>query len=109
VLASFALAAFARHSVTVLVVAVLLLDVAIQSLNILNSTRLFAVAGDPRSRVNTVTANFVAGAIGSAAAGLLWSARGWAAVTLAGLGCCVFGLGVWAAGRRGPLVVPRPR
>jgi predicted MFS family arabinose efflux permease len=110
-LTSFALAAFAQHSVTVLVVAILLLDVAIQSLNILNSTRLFAVAGDARSRVNTatVTANFVAGAIGSAAAGLLWSAGGWAAVTLAGLGCCVVGLGVWAAGRRGPLVVPRPR
>jgi len=75
------------------------------------SARLFAVAGNARSRVNTatVTANFVAGAIGSALAGLLWSAGGWTAVTGAGVVCCVSGLGVWAAARRGPLVVPGPQ
>jgi predicted MFS family arabinose efflux permease len=109
-LASFALAALGGgHSVTVLIAAIVLLDIAIQSLNILNSTRLFAVAGDARSRVNTatVTANFVAGAIGSAAAGVLWSAGGWTAVTLTAAGCCVVGLAIWAAGRRGALVVPR--
>lgn len=90
--------------------AIVLLDVAIQSLNILHSTRLFAVAGDARSRVNaaTVTTNFAAGAIGSAAAGLLWSAGGWTAVTLTGAAFCVVGLAVWAAGRCGALVVDRP-
>jgi hypothetical protein len=55
-----------------------------------------------------VTSNFVAGAIGSATAGLLWSAGGWAGVTTAGIGLCLFGLGVWAIGRCGPLVV-QPR
>lgn len=47
-------------------------------LNILNATRLFTVARAARSRVNTaiVVTNFIAGAIGSAAAGLLWSAGG---------------------------------
>jgi len=109
-LVSFALAAFGGHSVVVLIVGIVLLDVAIQSLNILNSTRLFAVAGDARSRVNTatVTANFVAGAIGSAAAGLLWAAGGWTAVTVTAAGCCVVGLAIWAAGRRGALVIPSP-
>jgi predicted MFS family arabinose efflux permease len=109
-LGSFALAALAPHSVVVLIVAILLLDVAIQSLNILNSTRLFAVAGDARSRVNTatVTANFVAGAIGSAVAGLLWSTGGWTAVTFTGVALCLVGLGVWAAGRRSALLVPQP-
>jgi len=55
-------------SLVVLVVALVLLDVAIQGLKSLNATRLFAVAGDARSRVNTamVTTNFVAGAVGSA-------------------------------------------
>jgi predicted MFS family arabinose efflux permease len=110
-LVSFALAALGGDSVVVLIVAIVLLDVAIQSLNILNSTRLFAVAGDARSRVNTatVTANFVAGAIGSAAAGLLWAAGGWTAVTVTAAGCCVVGLAIWAAGRRGALVIPSPR
>ncbi len=107
VLVSFALAGFARSSLVVLVVAIVLLDIAIQSLNILNSTRLFAVAAGARSRVNTasVAANFVTGAIGSAAAGLLWSAGGWRAVTWTGMVMSVFGLGVWLAGRRGPLVI----
>jgi predicted MFS family arabinose efflux permease len=109
-LIAFALAWLAPHSVAVLIVAIVGLDVAIQSLNILNSTRLFTVAGDARSRVNTatVTANFVAGAIGSAAAGLLWAAGGWSAVTLTGVALCVVGLAIWAAGRRGALVVSRP-
>ena len=72
---------------------------------------MFAVAREARSRVNTayVTSNFVGGAIGSAAAGLLWSAGGWTAVTLTAAGCCVVGLTIWAAGRRGALVVPQPR
>jgi predicted MFS family arabinose efflux permease len=106
-ISAFVLAAFARHSVIILIVAIVLLDIAIQSLNILNSTRLFAVAPDARSRLNTamITANFIAGAIGSALAGTLWSAGGWSAVVGAGMGLCVFGLGVWVIGRRGPLVV----
>lgn len=109
-LVSFGLAAVGGQQVAVLILAVVALDIAIQSLNILNSTRLFAVAGEARSRVNTatVTINFVAGAIGSAAAGLLWSAGGWTAVTTTGLGFCGLGLAIWAAGRRGPLVVARP-
>ncbi|HEY0937596.1 MAG TPA: MFS transporter [Trebonia sp.] len=109
VLTAFVLVSFARTSLAILIVSVVLLDVAIQSLNILNATRLFAVAGGARSRVNTamVVSNFVAGAIGSAAAGLLWSAGGWTAVTSTGVIFAAFGLGVWLLGRRGPLVLPR--
>lgn len=107
-LLAFALAALARHSLVLLVVAVVLLDVAIQSLNILNSTRLFAVAEQGRSRVNTamVTVNFLAGAVGSAVVSVLWSSGGWPAVTATEMGLCAVGLAVWAAGRRGPLMVP---
>ena len=108
VLVSFVLVSFARSSLVILIVSIVLLDIAIQSLNILNSTRLFAVAADARSRVNTatVTSNFIAGAIGSAAAGLLWSAGGWRAVTSTGVAFSVFGLLLWFLGRRGPLVIP---
>jgi len=108
VLAAFVLASFARTSLALLIGAIVLLDVAIQSLNILNATRLFAVAGDARSRVNTamVVSNFITGAVGSAAAGLLWSAGGWSAVTSTGMIVAAVGFGVWLLGRRGPLVLP---
>ena len=105
-LGSFAIGGVGGHSVVLVVLAVLLLDVAIQSLNILNQTRLFAAVPEARSRVNTaaIASNFVAGAIGSAAAGVLWSSGGWTAVSVAGCVLCLVGLGVWALGRRGPLL-----
>jgi predicted MFS family arabinose efflux permease len=110
VLASFVLAGFAGLSLAVLIAAIVLLDIAIQGLNILNAARLFAVAGAARSRVNTamVTSNFIAGAIGSGLAGILWSAGGWTAVTATGAGTGVVGVATWLLGRRGPLVIPPP-
>jgi hypothetical protein len=56
-----------------------------------------------------VTSNFIGGAIGSAAATLLWSTGGWTAVTIAGVVLSCFALTVWAIGRRGALVVTEPR
>jgi predicted MFS family arabinose efflux permease len=76
--------------------------------NILNQTRVFAVSGEARSRLNTafVTNNFIGGALGSAAATVLWSAGGWTAVTTAGAVLSAVALLVWAVGRRGGLVLP---
>jgi predicted MFS family arabinose efflux permease len=88
---------------------VFLLDVAIQGQNVLNQTRLLSLSHEARSRLNTayVTSNFIGGAIGSGAAALLWAAGGWTAVAVAGIVMSCWGLGVWALGRRGPLVVVR--
>jgi predicted MFS family arabinose efflux permease len=110
ILVSFGLLAFAEHSLLVLIVGIVLLHLAVFPLNILIGTRLFALASEARSRVNTalVTVNFVAGALGSAAVGPLWSTGGWTAVTIAGIAVSAVGLAVWAAGRRGPLAVPTP-
>jgi predicted MFS family arabinose efflux permease len=109
-LLAFLIADLAAHSVVLLLVAIVLLDIAVQGLNILNQTRVFAISTEARSRLNTafITGNFVGGAIGSAGASLLWSAGGWTAVTLAGAGLCAFALAVWAAGRRSALVVATP-
>jgi len=109
VVLSFVVAALGGHSVIVTLIAIVLLDTAAQGVNILNQMRLFAVSPRARSRVNTafVTGNFIGGAIGSAAASLLWSAGGWTAVTLTGAGLSCVALAVWAVGRRGPLV-PHP-
>jgi predicted MFS family arabinose efflux permease len=107
-LATFALAAFGSDSVVIVLVAVVLLDLAVQSLNVLNQIRIFSVANEGRSRLNTalVTTNFVGGAVGSAAAAVMWSAGGWVAVMLTGVAFSAMALLVWSLGRRGPLQVP---
>nr|WP_221374223.1 MFS transporter [Actinoplanes polyasparticus] len=108
-LVAFGLALAGRNSVVAIVIAVVLLDAAAQTIGILNQTRLFALAPGARSRLNTVyvTSNFLGGAAGSATATLLWSAGGWVAVCVAGLAASAFALAVWAVGRRGALV-PSP-
>lgn len=106
IVGSFVVALFAGRSAAGVIVAVVLLDIAVQGVNILNQTRLFALSPHARSRLNTafVTCNFIGGAIGSAAASVLWSAGGWTAVSLTGAGLACAALLVWALGRRGPLL-----
>lgn len=109
-LIAFVVAMFAGESVVLLIVVIVLVDIALQGLNILNQTRAFGISQQARSRINTalVTSNFIGGAIGSAAASILWSIDGWTAVSTAGVVLSCFGLGVWALGRRGRLVVAPP-
>ena len=82
-LLSFALSWLFRGSTIALLVVVVVLDLAAQSNLVLNQTRLLSLPGQDRSRLNTaiVVSNFLAGAIGSAVAGLLWAAGQWTAVT----------------------------
>jgi predicted MFS family arabinose efflux permease len=107
ILATFVIAAFAARSVVLVVVVVVVLDVGLQAVAILNQLRVFAVSHEARSRLNTayVTSNFVGGAIGSAAATVLWTHGGWTAVTGAGVVLSCIALTVWAVGRRGALVI----
>ncbi|MGQ5262437.1 MFS transporter [Micromonospora sp. ZYX-F-536] len=104
---AFVGAAFAGRSALLLVIVIVVVDVVLQAQALLNRARLFALSDEARSRLNTAlgTANFVGGAVGSAAATTLWSAGGWTAVTMAGTALCCFALTVWALGRRGPLVI----
>ncbi|MBF9130543.1 MFS transporter [Plantactinospora sp. S1510] len=106
-LGAFAVAAFAGRSVVLIVIVLIMIDVALQAQALLNRARLFAVSHVARSRLNTALGigNFIGGALGSAAATVLWSVGGWTAVTTTGMGLCCFALAVWALGRRGPLVV----
>lgn len=97
VLFSLALAAFGSRSITIVLVAVLLIDIGIQGVNVLNQTRLFAIAPAARSRLNTafVTGNFVGGAIGSSLAGVLWHVHGWVGVTVGAAALSACALLVW--------------
>ncbi|HWS37668.1 MAG TPA: MFS transporter [Actinoplanes sp.] len=98
---SLLLAWAGRTSIVVLVVAVILLDIAVQATLVLGQTRLFALDGAARSRLNTavVVSNFLGGAVGSALAGPLWAIGGWTAIILAALGLTLIALTVWATTR----------
>jgi predicted MFS family arabinose efflux permease len=104
---SLAIAALGARSIGAIIVAVVLLDVAIQTVNVLNQTRLFAVDPNARSRLNTalMTNNFIGGAIGSALASALWQRGGWRAMMLGGGVLVAFALAVWLTQRKHALVV----
>ncbi|WP_375388807.1 MFS transporter [uncultured Amnibacterium sp.] len=111
VLVSFVVAGLGGASVAVVVVAIVLLDVAIQGHNILVQSRMFQIDPAARSRINTafVTNNFVWGAVGSALAAVLWEAGGWSVICIAGAVLSGFAFTVWLVGRRGPLAVGTER
>ncbi|WP_158166603.1 MFS transporter [Mycolicibacterium smegmatis] len=102
---AWAATAFERDVLVVMICATIVFDIAIQGLNILNQSRVFAISADARSRINTayVTSNFVGGALGSLAAAVLWNAGGWTAIALTGAALCAGGFAVWLATRRGAL------
>jgi len=106
---SLVLAGLGRTSIVVLLIAIVAFDIATQASLLLNQTRLLSIAPAARSRMNTafVTGNFVGGAIGSAAAGLLWHTGGGLAVLLGGVAALPLALVVWAANRRTLAVVVR--
>ena len=101
-LVSLAISAFGATSIAITLIAVFLIDIAIQALNVLNQTRLFAVDPTARSRLNTayVSCNFIGGAIGSSLAGVLWHIGGWFALTFGGGVLIGFAFLVWATQRR---------
>jgi predicted MFS family arabinose efflux permease len=110
-LVSLVVAGIGAHSIVVVLLAVLLLDVAVQAANVLNQTRLFSVDPAARSRLNTafVTSNFIGGAIGSALASVLWNAGGWTAVTIGAAVLAGFAATVWSVHRNRGLVVEPER
>lgn len=89
-------------SILMLLGAVLLLDMAIQTLNVLNQTRIISLEPQSRSRINTafIVVNFVAAAFGSVLAGVLWQYGGWDLIVLGETGCALLALFCWWFGRR---------
>ena len=97
----------ARTSLAGLIVAIVLLDLAVQANLVLGQTRLMSLAGDARSRLNTamVVSSFCGGAAGSLIAGPLWAVGGWTAITAGALCIAASGFLVWLASRRTRLAV----
>ncbi len=97
------LAGLGDASVLLLAAAGFLLDVAVQGHQVLSQRDVYSLRPDARSRSNTIymTIIFAGGALLTAAAGVLYEAAGWTAVT--GFAASLLGLAllVW-------LVVPEP-
>ncbi|HEY3872018.1 MAG TPA: MFS transporter [Actinocrinis sp.] len=105
---SFAAIAAGRTQLLWLIVGVLVMDAAVQSVHILNLSVIYELAGAARARINSVymTSYFLGGALGSAVGTQAYRLGGWTAVSSVGAGFLVLGLLVWTwdavAARRRP-------
>jgi predicted MFS family arabinose efflux permease len=101
-LAALAVAALGGTSIVAILMAILLLNLAIQGVSVLNQTRLLTIRPELRSRLNTafVFCNFVAGAIGSMLAGALWQAGGWPLLVAGQAIIVLLAMTVWALSRK---------
>jgi MFS family permease len=88
-------------SLAALVVTVNLLDFGLQSGQIANQTRIFALGDDIRARVNTLymVATFGGGAAGSLAGTFAWASGGWPGVCGLALALVMAAAGVLLASR----------
>lgn len=96
-IASLSLTLFAAHTIWMIIIAVIFFDMAIQTLNVVNQSRLLALDPPNRSRINTafITVNFIGGAVGSAMTGVLWNVGNWYAVACAGIATLVATFLIW--------------
>ncbi len=88
-------------SLVALVVAVNLLDFGLQSGQVANQTRIFALSDEIRSRLNTIymVATFTGGAVGSFVGAYAWTRAGWSGVCGLGLGLVVLAATILFTGR----------
>jgi predicted MFS family arabinose efflux permease len=96
--ASFALMWPGRSGVVWLLVAVLLMDVAVQAVHLLNMSVVYSLTHVARARIASVymTSYFVGGALGSASGTQAYRLAGWGGVCLVGGGFMLVALLTWA-------------
>jgi predicted MFS family arabinose efflux permease len=75
-----------RHSLAMLIVGILLMDVGVQGLQVTNQSLIYRLAPDSRSRVNSayMVCYFAGGALGSALGSSVYERHHWAGVCLLG-------------------------
>ena len=83
VIASLVIAKIASNSALAIAVAVLLLDVGVQAIQVTNVARIYTLDAQSNSRINTVymTTYFIGGAVGTSIGLLCWHFGGWNLVT----------------------------
>ena len=83
---------FGGHSLWLMILGILVLDVGVQGLQVTNQSIIYRLAPEARSRINSsyMVCYFVGGALGSAVGSWLYGEHRWA-------GVCIFGAGLGAA------------
>jgi predicted MFS family arabinose efflux permease len=99
---AFVLLGLFRESWTVLIAAILLMDVGLQSAMVANQSRIYGLDASARSRINTVymTVMFVGGALGTALGAQVFARFGWLGVCVMGAACGLAALVLELAGSR---------
>lgn len=83
VIASLVIAKIASNSALAIAVAVLLVDVGVQAVQVTNVARIYSLDPQSNSRINTVyiTIYFIGGSVGTSIGLLCWNLGGWNLVT----------------------------
>ncbi len=99
-----------QHSLALLALAAVLLDLAVQGSNVLGQQAIYSRRPESRSRMNTVyiATFFLGGALGSALSGVLWSREGWSGVALVAAVLPLLGFGRWLGELRAARDEPAP-
>jgi predicted MFS family arabinose efflux permease len=86
------------HSVVVLIIGIMVLDLGVQGTQISNQTAIYKLHPDARSRLTTayMSAYFLGGVLGSSVTGALYASDGWNAVCVFGGFVALVGLVAWA-------------
>jgi predicted MFS family arabinose efflux permease len=99
---AFALAGLGRHSVVLLALAAVLIDMAVQTTLILGQHTVYRLDPSARARLNSafIAIFFIGGALGSQFGSVAYHAGGWTALTLFGVAPPVLALLFWTTERR---------
>ncbi|WP_431962512.1 MFS transporter [Actinacidiphila sp. bgisy160] len=100
--AAFAVAGFGQHSIILVAIAAILIDMAVQTTLILGQHTVYQLDAAARSRLNSafIAIFFVGGALGSQLGSLAYHAAGWTALSVLGAALPLIGLAYWATERR---------
>ncbi len=99
---AFALAGFGQSHITLIALAAILIDTAVQSTLILGQHTIYQLDPNARARLNSafIAIFFVGGALGSQLGSIAYHAAGWTAVAVLGAALPVLGLLHWTTERR---------
>ncbi|MCO6007207.1 MFS transporter [Actinoallomurus purpureus] len=99
---SFGVAGVGRHSVILLGVAAVLIDMAVQTTLVLGQHTIYALDPTARARLNSayIATLFLGGAVGSQLGSLAYHDGGWTTLTVFGAALPVLGLLAWCTERR---------